>query len=318
MTALSALPSPTLPALIAAEPDRVRTRFLEFFAAEIRNANTRRAYMRAAGDFLAFAEQLGATSIAAIGAMHVAAWVEHLSREASAPTVKQRLAGVRHMLDYLVTAGALPFNPATSVRGPRHSVKRGKTPVLMAEEARELLDAIDVATPAGLRDRALIGVMTYAFARIGAVTDMLVEDTFVQGRRLWLRLHEKGGKIHEMPCHHRLEEYLVAYMEGCDLIDTPKAPLFQSIGRGTGRLSGHGLAQQDVHAMVRRRAKAVNIRTPIGNHTFRATGLTAYLKNGGKLEAAQAMANHSSPRTTQLYDRRTDEVTLSEIERVLI
>lgn len=70
--------------------------------------------------------------------------------------------------------------------------------------------------------------------------------------------------------------------------------------------------------MVRRRAAAVGIETRIGNHSFRATGITAYLTNGGTLERAAAMANHASTRTTQLYDRRSDTVTLSEVERVLI
>jgi integrase len=94
----------------------------------------------------------------------------------------------------------MPVNPASSVRGPSHSVKRGKTPVLDPSEARALLDCIDVTTPIGLRDRALIGLMVYSFARIGAALAMKVEDVYVQNRRLWVRLHEKGGKRHEMPC----------------------------------------------------------------------------------------------------------------------
>ena len=209
-------------------------------------------------------------------------------------------------------------NPAASVRGPSYSVKRGKTPVLTPNEARELLDCIDVSTPIGLRDRALIAVMAFAFARIGAVTGMKVEDAFSQQSRLWLRFHEKGSKVHEMPCHHTLEEYLHAYIDGCGLAVDIKAPLFQTIRRGTGRLSGAPLPQANAYEMVRRRASAAGIVTKIGNHTFRATGITAYLKNGGALETAAAMANHSSTRTTQLYDRRGDQVTLDEIERVRI
>jgi integrase/recombinase XerC len=86
-------------------------------------------------------------------------------------------------------------------------MKRGKTPVLDPSEARELLDSIDVTTPAGLRDRALLALMVYSFARIGAALAMKVEDVYVQNRRLWVRLHEKGDKRHEMPCHHNLEVY---------------------------------------------------------------------------------------------------------------
>jgi site-specific recombinase XerC len=128
------------------------------------------------------------------------------------PTVKQRLAGLKHLFDWLVTGQIIPTNPATSVRGPVHRVKRGKTPVLDAAEARQILDSIDVTAPAGLRDRALIGLMIYSFARIGAALAMRVEDVYVQNRRLWVRLHEKGGKRHDMPCHHNLDAWLHDYM----------------------------------------------------------------------------------------------------------
>jgi integrase len=181
-----------------------------------------------------------------------------------------------------------------------------------------LLDSIDTATPAGLRDRALIALMVYSFARVGAATGMKVEDVFVQNRRLWVRLREKGGKAHAMPCHHNLEEYLTAYLDGCGLRDDPKGPLFRTIPHRGGRLTGTPLPQANAHAMIRRRAAGAGIDTKVGNHTFRATGITAYLKNGGTLENAAAMANHASTRTTQLYDRRRDEVNLDEVERISI
>ena len=310
--------TPLLPTLIAVADDCAQLRFLEFFAANIRNPHTRRAYARATGEFLGWCEARGVQSLAAVQPLHVAGWIEELGREVSVPTVKQRLAGVRHLFDWLVVGQVVPVNPAASVRGPSHSVRRGKTPVLDPREARQLLDAIDVSTLIGLRDRALIGLMTYSFARVGAALAMKVEDVFVQNRRLWVRLHEKGGKRHEMPCHHSLEEYLIAYLDGCDLRGNPKAPLFRTIGRGTGRLSDTPLPQANAFQMVRRRAAAADIATAIGNHSFRATGITAYLKNGGTLEKAAMMANHASTRTTQLYDRRSDEVSLDEVERVLI
>jgi integrase len=147
---------------------------------------------------------------------------------------------------------------------------------------------------------------------------MRVEDVFTQNRRLWVRLREKGGKRHEMPCYHALEEHLHAYVEGTGIGADPKGPLFRTIGRGTGRLTRTPLPQANAYAMVQRRAAAVGIGTRIGNHIFRATGITAYLKNGGTLERAAAMANHASTRTTQLYDRRSDEVTLDEVERIRV
>jgi site-specific recombinase XerD len=306
------------PALIAAAGARAQTRFLEFFAAQIRNAHTRRAYAQAVREFLGCYESAGVASIADIKPLHVAAYIEQLTRTHSAPTAKQRLAAIRHLFDWLVTGHVIEHNPAHSVRGPSHRVKRGKTPVLDASEARVLLDSIDVTTPIGLRDRALIGLMVYSFARIGAALAMKVEDAYVQNRRLWVRLHEKGGKRHEMPCHHNLETYLHAYIDGCGLAGDPKGALFRTIGRGTVRLTETPLPQANAYQMIRRRAAAAGIETKIGNHTFRATGITAYLKNGGTLEKAAVMANHASTRTTQLYDRRSDEVTLDEVERVVI
>ena len=307
---------PIVPALIAAAGDRARVRFLEFFAAQIRNPHTRRAYGRAVVGFLAWCEDHQVASVTAVQPLHVAAWIEQQTRAHAAPTVKVRLAALRHLFDWLVTGQVVAVNPAAPVRGPAHAVNAGKTPVLAPDEARALLDSIDTTAQAGLRDRALIALMVYSFARIGAALGMKVEDVFTQTRRLWVRLREKGGKPHAMPCHHQLESYLIAYIEGAELADDPKGPLFRTIGRGTGQLTRTPLLQANAHAMIRRRAAAAGIATRLGNHSFRATGITAYLKNGGTLEKAAQMANHASTRTTQLYDRRREELSLDEVERI--
>ena len=311
-----ALPSSgiTLPAIVTGE--RAQLRFIEFFSAAIRNPNTRRAYARAVTEFLTWCSRMGVAELAAIGPLHVATWIELQTQTLAAPSVKQRLAALRHLFDWLVVGQVIPQNPASSVRGPSHSARSGKTPVLDPSEARQLLDSIDISTHAGLRDRALIALMVFSFARIGAALTMKVEDVYTQNRRLWLRLREKGGKQHAMPCHHLLEEYLHAYQVETGIDSDLKGPLFRTIQRGTGQLSPTVLPQANAHAMVRRRALAAGLQTLIGNHTFRATGITAYLKNGGTLENAAAMANHSSTRTTQLYDRRRDEISLDEVERI--
>ncbi len=309
--------TPDLPLMVRADTPTKR-RFTEFFTAQIRNQNTRRAYAKAAIEFLQWCEARGATTFSLITPIHVAGWIEEMTHTHSAPTVKQRLAAVRHLFDWLVVGHVMDTNPAHSVRGPAHSRRRGKTPVLAPEEARQLLDSIPTDTLIGKRDRALIGLMTYTFARIGAASTMEVRDVYVQNRRLWVRLHEKGGKNVELPCHHSLETYLDEYIEAANLKDAPRAPLFQTVSKGTASLSGNPLPQQSAYAMIQRRAKVAGIHTAIGNHTFRATGITAYLKNGGTLEKAAHMANHSSTRTTQLYDRRSDDVSLDEVERILI
>ena len=306
------------PVLVVASGPRASYRFLEFFTAQIRNPHTRRAYARAAGEFFDWLAAKGITQLTAIESVHVATYIEQLSRARSAPTAKLRLAALRHLFDWMVIGQIMPTNPAAAVHGPRHVVRRGKTPVLDPAEARQLIDAIDASTVIGLRDRALIGLMVYSFARIGAAIRMQVEDVYTQNRRLWVRLREKGGTQHAMPCHHNLEAYLHAYIDGAGLSTDPKALLFQSYSRGTGQLTGNPLPQANTYAMIQRRARAANITTKIGNHTFRATGVTAYLKNEGTLERAAQMANHASTRTTQLYDRRAEEVTLDEVERILV
>ena len=303
-----------VPALYAPDAPAAKRAF-EFFTVNIRNPNTRKAYARAASDFATWCELHGITDVRQVQPVHVAAYIEGL--QIAAPSVKQRLAALRMLFDWLVIGQVMPTNPASSVRGPRHSVKKGKTPVLAAEEARALLDAINTSTLIGRRDRALIGLMVYTFARVGAAVGMRVEDVYIDGRRTWVRLHEKGGKRHEMPCHHNLEVWLHAYIEGAHLGGGKKL-LFRSAAGRTGRLSETAMGQSDVFRMIGRRAEAAGIRRRIGCHSFRATGITEYLRNGGKLEVAQQMANHESARTTGLYDRRPGQVTLDEIERVVI
>jgi len=267
MNQLVPITASRVPKLAAAAGEQAGMRFLEFFAANIRNPHTRRAYARAADEFLAWCASAGVPSIGAVQPVHVATWIEAGTRELAAPSVKQRLAAIRHLFDWLVTGQVVPVNPAASVRGPRHVVTSGQTPVLDPAEARALLDSIDTSTVVGLRDRALIGLMVYSFARIGAALGMAVEDVFTQNRRLWVRLHEKGGKRHAMPCHHNLEEYLTGYLDA-GLRGDAKGPLFRTKGRGTGKLTRTVLPQANAYAMIGRRAAAAGIATKLGNHTL--------------------------------------------------
>lgn len=304
-----------VPALVAgAGPDASR-RFLEFFAATIRNPNTRAAYARALGQFFAWCEYRGVERLEQIEPIVVAAYIG--KHPGSAPTVKQHLAAIRMCFDWLVTGQVVRENPATSVKGPKHVVTRGKTPVLGADEARQLLDSIETDTVVGLRDRALIGLMVYSFARVGAAVAMRTEDYYRERKRWWFRLHEKGGKHHAIPAHHNAEEYMDAYLEAGGIADAKGTPLFRTVNRKR-EITDQGMSRIDVFRMIKRRAKKAGLPPEICCHTFRATGITAYLNNGGTLERAQQIAAHSSPRTTKLYDRTNDELTLDEIERIQI
>jgi site-specific recombinase XerD len=306
----------TLPAAIAAAGARTSERFIEFFTANIRNRNTRMAYAVAVRQFFNWCEQCR-LELETIKPRTVAAYIEQLGTDMAKPSVKQHLAAIRQLFDYLVTGGILPSNPAGAVRGPKYVVKRGKTPVLSADQARRLLDSIDVAELSGLRDRALIGVMVYSFARVSAVTTMRVEDYFEHGKRAWLRLHEKGGKRHEVPCHHNLTEYLDAWIQAAEIAGAKKGPLFRAIRKGN-KLTENPMAREDVLAMIKRRAAGAALPYSTCCHTFRATGITTYMQNGGTLEHAQQIAAHESPRTTKLYDRTQDEISLDEVERIRI
>jgi site-specific recombinase XerD len=306
-----------IPAQIAAAGDHAARRFFEFFTANIRNRNTRAAYAQAVSGFFRWCEGRGLAELGRLEPVHVAAYIEQLAKTHAAPSVKQHLAAVRMLFDWLVVGQVVRSNPASVVRGPKHVVTRGRTPILSPEEARQLFESFSTDSLVGLRDRALIGVLIYSFARISAALAMRVEDYFPQGKRWWLRLHEKGGKNHEMPVHHTLEAYLDEYVRVAGIAEDKKGPLFRVARAKNGQLSDRPLQRKRAFDMIQRRAKAAGIKTQIGCHTFRATGITIYLTNGGTLEKAQMMAAHSSPRTTKLYDRTSDAVSLDEVERVV-
>ena len=313
-----AVPADTykVPALIADGGDQAAWRYVEFFAANIPNDHTRRAYARACSRFFGWCEQRG-LALTTIRPFDVGAWVKELQEKHGAPGVKQQLAAVRMLFNWLVTGQIVPMNPAAAVRGPKHVVKTGKTPVLDGKEWRKLLGSIPTETVRDLRDRALIATLTYSFARITAALRMKIEDLRPKGAGWQIQLHEKGGKQHAMPCHHALAEALRAYIDAAGIAEDRKGWLFRTSPRHTATvLTEQPMAQADAWRMIRRRAVAAGIHAPIGNHTFRATGITAYLGNGGALEHAQSMAAHESPRTTKLYDRTQERLTQDEVERI--
>jgi site-specific recombinase XerD len=335
--------SVVVPAMVADAGDHAAKRFQDFFDVPIENDNTAMAYYRAVSSFFVWLEEHGIRELVDIEPLHVAAYIKTLKvsepgnrtvkeRAAANPTRKQHLAAIRMLFDWLVVGQVLAINPAHAVRGPKHAVKRGKTRVLTDEQARRLLESIKIVKKVtapdgseeerpllvGLRDRALMAVMTYTFARVSAAVAMRVEDYFPNGKRWWVRLQEKGSKRHEMPAHHKLEHYLDEYIAAAGIRDQDKAPLFRSaIGR-TGVLTERPMHRVDAYQMVRRRTAEAGFQGKLGCHMFRATGITAYLEGGGTLENAQAMAAHESPRTTKLYDRRGDEITLDEVEKIQI
>jgi integrase/recombinase XerD len=305
-----------LPSLISQAGGHARYKFVEFFTAKIRNPNTREAYFRAVTRFLTWCE-LHNLSIFSLNPPIVAGYVDQLETELSKPSVKQHLAAIRMFFDFMVVGQIVPINPTSSVQGPRYVISEGKTPILDAEETRLLLNSIDTTKIGGLRDRALIAVMAYTFARISAVVGLNVDDYFAATKGMKLRFHEKGGKYNEIWVNLKLQDYIDEYIEKAGLAGKKKAPLFRSVSKKGTQLNEVRLHRKNALQMIKRRVKVAGLPANICCHTFRGTGITTFLENGGKVEVAQQIAGHASPRTTKLYDRRNQSVAREEVERVI-
>ena len=261
-------------------------------------------------------ERAGYQHLEDIEPITVAAYIEMLQRQAAPPTVKQHMAAIRMMFSWLTEKGILAMNPAREVKTERFSRTEGKTPAFVDGEVQKLLDAIETSTQTGLRDRALLGVLAYTFARIGAVVNLKVEDYYPSGKRFLLRFKEEGGKEKELPVHHKLEELLDEYLKATGLGSEPGSLLFPAAVRKTGKLSRRPLARTDAADMLKRRLKQAGLPAHYSPHSFRATGITNFLENDGTLEAAQRIAGHADSRTTKLYDRRGQKVLLEDMERI--
>ncbi|MBK8913006.1 MAG: tyrosine-type recombinase/integrase [Phycisphaerales bacterium] len=317
------------PAIVRFAGNKARFAYDEFFAGE-ENSHTERAYRHAVTRFLAHCETLG-VALHQITPGILSDYLKKLQAEiktrhgqpqrfrpASKPMKKLHLAGIRKFFDKLVERHAIMLNPALSVRGPKHSVTEGKTPALSVQQARQVLGSIDTRHALGRRDRAIIAVMIYTAVRAGAVAKLRRRDFYNDGRQSMLRFDEKGGKIRDIPVRHDLETFVEEYLESAGQ-SADDSPLFRSAAGRTGKLSDHGMTQNDVLRMVKRRfAEAGLPSNRLTCHSFRATTITDLLDQGVPLEDVQYLAGHSDPRTTRLYDRRKKQVTRNIVERISI
>jgi site-specific recombinase XerD len=312
--ALARAESFQVPAIVADVGPEATKRFFEFFTVPIRNKNTRIAYYHAIGQFLDWCSRAGFQSLEDIEPITVAAYVEQ--HPGSPATVKQHMAAIRMFLSWLTEKGVLAMNPAREVKTEKFSRTEGKTPAFDTEQVHKVLETIDVSHRVGLRDRALLGTLAYTFARISAVVNLKVEDYFQTGKRPLIRFKEKGGKQKEIPVHHKLEEILDEYLDASGLKNQPEAPLFPIALGKTRELGTRAITRIDAARMLKRRLKEAGLPDAFSPHSFRATGITNYLENGGTLEVAQRIAGHADSRTTKLYDRRGQKVLLEDMERI--
>ncbi len=287
----------------------------EFFAARITNVNTREAYTRDVFRFAGWCSENGLT-LEAITPVHVAAYRDQLLKDRmSAATVKRHLSALRMIFSHMVATGAMPYNPAREVKTPTIRRTEGKTPALSPEQMHQLFQSIGSEKLIDLRDRALIGVMAYTFARVSAACRLTTSDYIDLGRQTYLRVNEKGGVEREIPCHPSLSEYLDAWLSASGI--SSGNSLFPTFtGAAHDQLSEKAMNRDEALQMVKRRLKRAGLPTLFSNHSFRATGITTFLENGGQLEIAQRIAGHADSRTTKGYDRRATRLELSEIVRV--
>jgi integrase/recombinase XerD len=316
LTALGEARTGDLPGLVVEGGPAAQFAWEEFLFGRIRNEHTRRAYGRAVARFLAWCEGRG-LDLPRIAPRDVGVYLDLLP--GSAPTKKLHLAALRHFFDQLVTRHAVILNPAASVRAQRYQVVEGKTPEISVEQARRLLKSIDTGHVVGLRDRAIVGILVYTAARVGAVAKLRMRDYFDAGDQYCLRFAEKGGKSREIPVRHDLQQFLSGYVAAAGIGgNAPEALLFRSAIRRTGRLTDSGMTADDMSRMVKRRMRQAGLPSRLSPHSFRVATITDLLAQGVPLEDVQQLAGHADPRTTRLYDRRQRRVTRNIVERISI
>ena len=209
----------------------------------------------------------------------------------------------------------LRHQPGRDRQGRAVRVVEGKTPEIGPDQARTLLKSIDVSNPVGLRDRAVLAVLVYTAARVGAVAKLTMKSLKHDGAQYTLRFAEKGGKSREIPVRHDLEQFLLEYIQAAGITE---GPLFRTANRKTKTLTKNAMTGIDICRMMKRRLKAAGLPGHFSPHSFRVTTVTDLLEQNVPLEDVQYLAGHADPRTTRIYDRRRRKVTRNIVERISI
>ena len=304
-----------LPAVLARAGPRARFAAEEFFGAQLRNPHTRRAYGRWVDRFLAACDASG-IELAAVTPGVAGRWIDTLP---VGPLAKnQALTALRRFCDGLVTRHVIVLNPFLSVRCQKYQAVEGRTPEITRGQIQQLLRSIDTTTIRGLRDRAVLGTLTYTGARVGALARLQLQDRRMTEAGAVMRFQEKGGKDREIPIRSTLDAWLTAYLEAGGLQDTRNAtPLFRAMDvRDWGRLSARPLSDQRIRAVLKTRLQAAGLPRECSPHSFRVFVVTDLLQQHVPLEDVQHLAGHATPKTTQIYDRRGRTVTRNIVERI--
>lgn len=305
-----------VPESVVAAGAAARFAWDEFFYGEVRNTHTRRAYRNAVLRFIAWCDQQGIV-LQKVTPKAVGQYLDQ--HPGSIGTRKLHLAAIRRLYDRLVNRHIVILNPAASVRGPRYETVEGKTPEITVEQARALLRSIDSSHVVGLRDRAVIAILIYTAARVGALAKLRLKDFYHAGDQWMLHFDDKGGKSREIPVRHDLQGFLFEYLDRAGIRnDTADQPLLRTAVRKEKRLTANGVSANDLERMVKRRMADAGLPKRLSCHSFRVASLTNLLEQGVPIEDVQHLAGHSDPRTTRLYDRRQRKVTRNVVERISI
>lgn len=311
---LDTLPTP----LLFDESPESRKAFWEYFLVDIENDGTRKTYLGAIRQFSDWCS-LNGIDLISIEPIMISMYIKTLKPRLNIPSRKLHLTAIRQLFKWLVVKQIIPSNPATDVTSPRYSQGGvGRTPVLEPEDMVALFESIELKNTAAYRDRAMIAVMAYSFARIGAVIKLKLNDYEHDGKRSYFNLLEKGSRINRVPAHHTAQQFVDEYIAYAGIENDKHLPLFRALERSSQMtLSERPVSDKRAWAMVKRRCAKAGLSSRITNHSFRGTGITTFMLNGGSLENAAKIAGHVSTSTTQLYDRTRDNISLDEIERIL-
>ncbi|PHR62216.1 MAG: hypothetical protein COA43_00830 [Robiginitomaculum sp.] len=310
------------PEIIIFSGQKFVTSYAAFFAS-IHNEKTEESYSRALINFFRYLKRKSITDLNTVDAPRMALYLKALKRRKNKKgkpialaTIAIEISAIRMFFKSCVNNGALVASPAAEIHPPKLRRTTGATPVIVPEMVRLILNTIPDKTQANYRDKALIAIMTFTFYRISATLSMQVKDYYLIGDERWVKAKEKGSKIHKMPVHPDLREIMDQYIVEADLEGKREALLFPSSHGKSGRLNGKPYSRTAAWKMVNRHARRAGYHDEIGNHSFRASGITQYMNMGGSLKQARKLAGHSHISTTMLYDRSEDLEKSKEIARL--
>ena len=293
----------------------------EFFQGEIANPHTRKNYIHAVRKFLAWAET-ARLELLDITPGEVGTYFQEL--DVAVPTKKLHLAALRKFFDRLVNRHVIVINPAATVRAERYSVVEGKTPEIQRKQAETLIKSIETTYDVeseirpdlvGLRDRAILAVLVFTAARVGAVAKLTFKNLRHDGTST------RSGSRRKAASPARSRSAPIS-RRSCSPTFRPPAsadgPLFRTAAGKTKTLTGNPMTAIDICRMMKRRLKAAGLPTDFSPHSFRVTTITDLLEHNTALEDVQHLAGHADPRTTRLYDRRRRKITRNIVERISI